>query len=90
MAMAYRGLVKLSEECGELVQIIAKKIAYCLTDEHPDGKGSMQERLQDEMADVYAALDFVAKRNNFDIEAMQKRHKAKLALFQQWDYQNEE
>lgn len=90
MAMVYQGLVKLNEECGELVQILAKKLAYYHTDKHPDGKGSMQERLQDEMADVYAALDFVVKKNRLDIETMQKRHKEKLALFQQWDFENED
>ena len=34
------GLTKLIEECGELVQIAAKKQAYFDTDTHPDGKGS--------------------------------------------------
>ena len=82
--MKDNGLAKLIEECGELIQIAAKKQAYFNTDSHPDGKGSMKERMEDEIADVLAACVFVAetfKLNQPDIEG---RAKGKLELFRKW------
>lgn len=52
------GLAKLLEELGELSQVCAKKLAYYHTDEHPDGAGSLRERMQEEIADVAAAMLF--------------------------------
>lgn len=59
MPMHGNGLTKLMEECGELVQIAAKKSAYINTDRHPDGMGSLRTRLENEIADVLAACTFV-------------------------------
>lgn len=87
MTMTAKGLAKLIEECGELVQVAGKRLAYYTTDEHPDGAGSLQDRMADEMGDVLAAIDFVA--DQFDIPAAQINARAtrKLALFEQWHQQ---
>lgn len=82
--MHSNGLNKLMEECGELVQIAAKKQAYPNTDHHPDGKGSMSSRLEEECADVCAAILFVAENYKFDTARMNARIERKLALFNQW------
>jgi NTP pyrophosphatase (non-canonical NTP hydrolase) len=79
------GLTKLIEECGELVQIAAKKQAYFDTDTHPDGKGSMKRRLEEEMADVMAACVFVAEKFGLDDKFLETRMQKKLALFKSWD-----
>jgi NTP pyrophosphatase (non-canonical NTP hydrolase) len=79
------GLTKLIEECGELVQIAAKKQAYFDTDTHPDGKGSMKRRLEEEMADVMAACVFVAEKFGLDGEFLEARAQKKLELFKSWD-----
>ena len=82
------GLAKLIEECGELVQIAeiaAKKQAYFDTDTHPDGKGSMKRRLEEEMADVMAACVFVAEKFGLDGEFLEARTQKKLALFKSLD-----
>ena len=79
------GLTKLIEECGELVQIAAKKQAYFDTDTHPDGKGSMKRRLEEEMADVMAACVFVAEKFGLDDKFLEARMQKKLALFKSWD-----
>jgi NTP pyrophosphatase (non-canonical NTP hydrolase) len=83
--MHNKGLTKLIEECGELVQIAAKKAAYMDTDEHPDGKGSLKERLENELSDVIAAIAFVDMKLKLDRVRIDARAEQKLVLFEQWD-----
>jgi NTP pyrophosphatase (non-canonical NTP hydrolase) len=85
MPMTNKGLSKLLEETGELTQIAAKKLAYIHTDEHPDGKGSLASRMEDELADVVAAGTFVTQKFELDTERMKRRSAIKLAVFQAWD-----
>lgn len=84
MPMAGDGLVKLLEELGELTQIAAKKLAYIGTDSHPDGCGGMVVRMEEEMADVRAASDFVQLRFGLDEEAIAARAKMKFERFERW------
>jgi NTP pyrophosphatase (non-canonical NTP hydrolase) len=84
MAMTAKGLAKLIEELGELQQVVGKRLAYYTTDEHPDGAGSLQGRMADEMADVTAAMAFVSQQFGIDTERVKHRAARKLALFQQW------
>lgn len=91
MPMAARGLAKLSEELGEtaieigrLQQTIGKRLAYFHTAEHPDGAGLLTDRLQDEAADVQAAIEFISEEWGFDRERFDARKARKLALFRQW------
>lgn len=83
--MSANGLTKLVEECGELVQICAKKMAYYHSDEHPDGKGSMKQRMTEEMGDVLAAIHFVATKFDISVEDLIIRKYKKLDLFEDWD-----
>jgi NTP pyrophosphatase (non-canonical NTP hydrolase) len=83
MTMAGNGLVKLLEELGELAQVAAKKLAYMQTDMHPDGK-SLKARMEEEMADVYAACSFVTAQFGLDDSKMNARVKRKLELFNEW------
>lgn len=78
--MTAAGVAKLIEECGELQaelgqlqQILAKKLAYWHTDEHPDGMGSIKERIEREMGDVRAAISFVIKQLDLDVVAVNER-----------------
>jgi len=82
--MAAKGLAKLNEECGELVQVIGKRLAYYTTDVHPDGGPPLTERLEDEIADVIAAAQFVAEAHGLDQERIAKRRDMKLHLFHKW------
>lgn len=70
MPMAENGLAKLIEELGELQQVCGKKLAAGKRDDHPDGRGSLKIRLQDEIADVIAACEFVMYSHNLDVEAI--------------------
>ena len=84
MAMDKRGLTKLSEECGELVQASCKKMAY-MDSKHPDKKGDLNRRIEEEMADVLAACEFVMETLKLDKKFINKRRKMKLKRFQKWD-----
>lgn len=82
--MSHNGLTKLVEECGELIQIAAKKITFPNTDAHPDGAGSMKARLEDEIADVIAAIGIVIHQHKLDGDRIMERGEKKRVLFQSW------
>ncbi len=84
--MTANGLAKLIEECGELLQVAGKKLAYYHTNIHPDGEGALDVRLADEIADVLAACDFV-RAHMLDIDLNRRidgRRKEKFIRFQTW------
>lgn len=84
MSMDKRGLTKLAEECGELVQAAMKKSAY-MDSKHPDKKGDLDKRIEEEMADVLAACEFVQSTLKLNRKAIQKRKEMKLKRFKKWD-----
>lgn len=84
MPMTANGLAKLLEELGELAQVTAKKLAYFNTDEHPDGAGSLRERMEQEMGDVTAAMAFVQRQFALNRKVIDNRACIKLALYQRW------
>lgn len=85
MPMEGKGLVKLMEECGELTQVAAKRLAFKDGDLHWDGKGSLKKRLEDELADVIAASAFVSAKLGLDDRAIERRAAKKLKQFHEWD-----
>lgn len=83
--MHNKGLTKLLEELGELVQIASKKAAFMDIDWHPDGKGSLKARLEDEIADANAAIAFVILKLNLNNNYIDERRNYKLNLYKEWD-----
>lgn len=79
-----QGLVKLVEECGELIQIASKKMACMESDEHWDGAGSLKERLEDEASDVLAAIEVVVENLGLDRRRLMERKARKHRLFYEW------
>jgi len=80
----YRGIFKLTEECGELLTDIGK-LAVFPDVPHPDGKGLMNPRIQDELADVLAAVQYFIENNDFDKNYINNRKEEKLKKFKQWE-----
>jgi len=76
------GLGKASEECGELLQLLGRLIAYP-EDEHPSGRDPA-EGLVDEIGDLQAALEYLVAVNPIDALAVRERKGRKLALFMRW------
>ncbi len=79
------GLSKLTEECGEVGQVIGKLMGTGGATNHWDGS-NLAERLTDEMGDVLAAIEFVADKNRglIDFRRLMDRRGQKLALFEKW------
>lgn len=80
---AWFGIHKLTEECGELLQLLGKLGAYP-NGLHPDGKGSVKDRLPEELADVLAAVNYFIVVNHLDQKAIGARSTNKLATFLHW------
>lgn len=77
------GVAKLIEETGELQQVLAKLVAFPHTP-HPDGT-DLVERLQDELGDVVAAMDFLIDENDdLDADRIAARAAFKRRRFQYW------
>lgn len=64
MSMTADGFVKVIEECGEVLQVAGKRLAYFHGDHHPDGGPALPERLGTELADLLAACDFVVEQSS--------------------------
>ena len=80
------GLTKVVEECGELIQVIAKIQAYpdiMRGDTHPDGVTRV-DQLVEELGDVMAAIQFVVYRFGFEA-SVGARAAEKKATFLRWD-----
>lgn len=83
--MCAKGVAKLIEECGELTQALGKKLAWWDTDEpHWDGS-DLSTRIEDEMGDVYAAIELVIARLGLNRERVIERMRQKRDLFDDWD-----
>lgn len=85
MTMTAKGLAKLIEECGELQQVAGKMLAYYHHDRHPDGGPPLRERLEDEAADVLAAIELVTSKFRLDRSRIDGRYYLKRDLFKKWD-----
>lgn len=87
MAMAMDGLAKLAEELGELQQVVGKMLAYG-AGEHPDGGKLLINRLEEEMADVCAAIDFVSITHKVNVNFVQERSLKKVEQFMRWHHEH--
>lgn len=77
------GLAKLSEECGELVQVLAKLMQTGGDRQHWDG--DLVPRLVEEIGDVQAAIWFFTEHNpQLEYGAILSRTNVKHALFNRW------
>ena len=83
MTMTANGLAKLSEELGELQQVVGKMLAYG-TGPHPDGTESLLAKFEEEAADVCAAVTFVSQTHGADPDRIRVRAALKLDRFQKW------
>lgn len=78
------GLSKLTEESGEVCQVIGKLVGTGGETAHWDGS-DLRVRLIEEAGDVLAACDFVIEKNGLDASgAAAARRAFKLALFRKW------
>lgn len=79
----WAGLSKLIEETGEVQQVVGKLIGTAGHHTHWDGS-NLPDRLEEELADLSAAIKFVVEKNGLDEEKIVKRAEEKLATFNRW------
>lgn len=77
------GISKLVEELGEVAQVAGKLIATGGRPGHWDGT-DLRTRLEDELADLSAAIAFVISQNALDTTRIADRRGAKLRQFEDW------
>lgn len=75
---------KLTEESGELLQVLGKLAAYP-SGEHPDGT-SLAPRLEIELGDLLGAIDYFLESNSGRVDRgrIMARRRMKLARFRGW------
>lgn len=83
MAERWTGIKKLAEEMAELATVLAKLEAYP-DGRHPDEAehGDLILRIEDEMGDVYAALDYFV--TNVNPDRVRQRRTLKGVRFRRW------
>ena len=79
----WRGVHKLNEEMGEVLQITGK-LGPFPNGHHPDGKGHLLLRLEEELADLQAAIDYLVENSEINPARMLVRKHEKLEKFRQW------
>ncbi len=89
-AELWPGLSKLLEECGEVQQVVGKIIGIGGDDVlHWDGS-NLRERLQEELADLYAAIEFVVACNALDSDTIDRRAEQKYNRYYDWHGEHKE
>lgn len=77
----WRGIGKVVEEAGEVLQIAGKAMAFP-TDPHPDGKGPLRDRFIMELGDLLASLDYLSEMNDLPTSVIATHRATKLTLLQ--------
>lgn len=77
------GLTKVGEECGELIQVLAKISAIGKISRYWDGT-RLDIKLIEEIGDLEATLDYIKYHNGLDREAIKARKKLKNKKFARW------
>jgi NTP pyrophosphatase (non-canonical NTP hydrolase) len=82
-ARLWPGISKLVEECGEVIQIAGKLLGTGGEEQHFSGL-NLRAALQEEIADVLAAIGYVIEHCNLDRAAIRERAMAKRKVFETW------
>lgn len=82
-AAHWPGVSKLMEEAGEVVQVCGKLVETGGKVEHWDGS-NLKQRLEEEIGDLLAAIEFARHHCELDEMAIQRRARIKVARFDEW------
>ncbi len=77
------GISKLIEECGEAVQVCGKLLGSSGEINHWDGS-NLKTRLEDELGDLLAAIDFVIDHCGLNSAYVLTRMQRKRERFEKW------
>lgn len=86
--MANQGMTKLTEECGELIVELAKKMALLHGQTHhwddPEGL-PVDRRVENEIGDVIGACRFVREKLSLSLDRIAARSDRKYQQYVTWD-----
>lgn len=85
----WNGLSKLIEECGEVLQVAGKIIGNEGKINHWDGS-NLRDRLESELGDLLAAINFVIDENGLHLTSIQKQCDIKTETFKKWHDANKD
>lgn len=79
-------LAILSEECGEVIQIVGKVLRHGYANFHPLDPvlQSNKSLLQNELGDLVNAINFLAEHKDVDMEAIHTKAESKKKRFVRW------
>lgn len=83
--MMLRRMGKLSEELGELQAVVARCIIQGIDEVDPGSGKVNRQRLEDEMADVYAQLIVTTQALGLNCEGISQRSVEKQKQMGEWD-----
>jgi NTP pyrophosphatase (non-canonical NTP hydrolase) len=82
--LIWPGLAKVLEEVGEVGQVLAKIMGGGGATQHWDGKGDLKVRLEEELGDLLAAVNFLITQNDLDQIRIDRQRAGKAAQFLVW------
>jgi NTP pyrophosphatase (non-canonical NTP hydrolase) len=77
------GISKVTEEAGEVLQIAGKLMGSMGVIHHWDGT-NLKDRIEEELADLYAAIQFVVEHCHLDEDRFLNRAAEKRQVFNRW------
>lgn len=83
MARTWPAAHKTAEECGELVQELMKLKAFP-NGKHPARKRNVILSMEDEMADVIGAINYMIDKERLNRKRIERRAKNKYRKFSNW------
>ncbi len=81
---------KFVEETGESLQVVGKIMNY-QNDEgiHPDGGAPLPRRLEVELADLLASIEYMIETHGLDTVVIKQRIQYKVKRFREWGEEEE-
>jgi len=76
-------MTKTIEECGELIQVLAKKISY-IQDGHKYADENIDSKIEEEIGDVMAGIRYIIMSLDLDPETIDARMNKKYKKYENW------
>jgi NTP pyrophosphatase (non-canonical NTP hydrolase) len=83
--MMLRRMGKTGEEAGELLAVTSRIIIQGIDEIDPSSGKTNRQRLQEEIADVYAQLDCTIDALYLDLNTIMRRRSAKVEQMLEWE-----
>lgn len=76
-------LSEVQRGTGKISQLLGK-LGPFPSGEHPDGKGHLKDRLEDELGDLLGILQYFSEHGELDLNKIDARARTKYDKFKEW------